>query len=175
MVTVPNTNGYPSPKAFTTQLFNHWSIGKAAQNNGVLFLISVGERRVEIETGTGLATILPDARVQQIIDSQILPKFRAGDFDGGTLAGVQQLIALLESRAVAPTPAAGVSSSTATTSSPTVSSGRAIRGAWDSLQGVDTSLAEGILLLSIGGLGLTWQLFQKPVYLLAQRGNGPTL
>ncbi|MEN9223331.1 MAG: TPM domain-containing protein, partial [Thermostichus sp. BF3_bins_97] len=31
VVTVPNTQGYATPKAFTTQLFNHWGIGKAAQ------------------------------------------------------------------------------------------------------------------------------------------------
>ncbi|MEN9226405.1 MAG: TPM domain-containing protein [Thermostichus sp. DRC_bins_24] len=157
VVTVPNTQGYATPKAFTTQLFNHWGIGKAAQNNGVLFLISVGDRRVEIETGTGLATTLPDAQVQQIIDRQILPKFRSGDFDGGTLAGVRQLISVLQGEAAATT-------------------GRVGRGSLGHLEGVDTSLAEGILLLlGIGGLGLGWQQSRRPVYATAkQRGERAT-
>jgi uncharacterized protein len=96
VVTVPNTQGYATPKAFTTQLFNYWGIGKAGRNNGVLFLVSVGDRRIEIETGRGLTTLLPDSQVQQIIDQQILPRFRAGDFDGGTLAGVRQLASALQ-------------------------------------------------------------------------------
>ncbi|MEQ8957318.1 MAG: TPM domain-containing protein [Coleofasciculus sp. C2-GNP5-27] len=58
VVTVPKTSPSPSPKAFTTELFNHWGIGKADQDNGVLFLISTDDRRVEIETGYGIEPIL---------------------------------------------------------------------------------------------------------------------
>ncbi len=174
VVTVPDTQGYATPKAFTTQLFNHWGIGKAYQNNGVLFLISVGDRRVEIETGTGLATTLPDARVQQIIDRQILPKFRSGDFDGGTLAGVRQLISVLQGGTVVATPMAAsrAPTSTASTSS-SASFGRVRTGSLASWEGVDTSLAEGILLLlGIGGIGLGWQWSRKPVYVAAGRRGG---
>lgn len=49
VVTVPETTPSPTPKAFTTELFNYWRIGKKAQNNGVLFLVSVQDCRVEIE------------------------------------------------------------------------------------------------------------------------------
>ena len=48
VVTVNETAPASSPKAFTTELFNYWGIGKKGQDNGVLFLISVGDRRVEI-------------------------------------------------------------------------------------------------------------------------------
>lgn len=92
VVTVPNTAPSASPKAFATSLFNHWGIGKKEENNGVLFLISKGDRRVEIETGYGVEAILPDAKVGQIIDQQILPKFKSGNFDQGTLKGTQLLV-----------------------------------------------------------------------------------
>jgi uncharacterized protein len=95
VVTVPETSPYPSPKAFTTKLFNHWGIGKADQDNGVLFLISTGDRRVEIETGYGIEAILPDAQVAKIIDTKITPPFKQGDFDGGTLAGTKELVVQL--------------------------------------------------------------------------------
>lgn len=138
VVTVPNTQGYASPKAFTTQLFNYWGIGKAKKNNGILFLISVGDRRVEIETGKGLGSQLPDARVAQIINTQITPRFREGDFEGGTLAGVRQLIAELER---------GVASGT-------------------SRSGVGFALVAGsLLLVGIWWLGLAWQLSRRPLYL----------
>lgn len=95
VVTVPETSPSPSPKAFTTELFNHWGIGKADEDNGVLFLISTGDRRVEIETGYGIEPILPDAQVGQIIKTKITPPFKQGDFDTGTLAGTKALVVQL--------------------------------------------------------------------------------
>jgi uncharacterized protein len=95
VVTVPETTPSASPKVFATELFNYWKIGKKGQDNGVLFLISVRDRRVEIETGYGVEGILPDAKVGQIINTQITPKFKQKDFDGGTLAGTQAIAAIL--------------------------------------------------------------------------------
>ena len=42
---------------------------------------------------------LPDARVGAIISTSMLPRFKAGDFDGGTLAGVGDVIGLLSPEA----------------------------------------------------------------------------
>ncbi len=165
VVTVPNTQGYATPKAFTTQLFNYWGIGKAGQNNGVLFLISVGDRRLEIETGKGLATILPDSRVQEIIDQQILPKFRAGDFDGGTLAGVRQLTSVLQGQPVAEVQA---STSISTAAVPQAVGTGSLAVAQSSLEGI-------LLLLGIIVLGVAWQRSRQPVYLKAKRGGAQVL
>jgi len=96
VVTVPETAPSASPKEFTTALFNYWGIGKKGQDNGVLFLISKGDRRVEIETGYGVEAILPDAKVGNIIDTKITPRFKKGDFKGGTLAGTKALVVALE-------------------------------------------------------------------------------
>lgn len=96
VVTVPETSPSDSPKAFATALFKYWKIGKKGRNNGILFLISKSDRRVEIETGYGIEVIIPDAKVGNIIESQITPKFKQGDFNGGTLAGTKALVAALE-------------------------------------------------------------------------------
>lgn len=96
VVTVPEIPASITPKAFTTALFNHWGIGKRGQENGVLFLISIGDRRTEIETGYGVEGILPDARVGRILDQHVVPQFRAGNYDGGILAGTQALVTALE-------------------------------------------------------------------------------
>jgi len=96
VVTVPETAPSASPKEFTTALFNYWGIGKKGQDNGALFLISKGDRRVEIETGYGVEAILPDAKVGNIISTQITPRFKQGDFKGGTLAGTKALVVALE-------------------------------------------------------------------------------
>jgi len=96
VVTVPETSPYSSPKEFTTTWFNYWHIGKKGQDNGVLFMYSKGDNRIEIETGYGVEDILPDAQVGNLIRTQIRPKFNQGDFDGGTLVGTQKLIEVLK-------------------------------------------------------------------------------
>lgn len=96
VVTVPETAPAASPKEFTTKLFHYWGIGKKGKDNGVLVLISKGDRRVEIETGYGVEAILPDAKVGNIISTQITPRFKQKDFNGGTLAGTKALVVALE-------------------------------------------------------------------------------
>jgi uncharacterized membrane protein YgcG len=96
VVTVPDTKPSATPKAFATELFNFWGIGKKGKNNGVLLLISSGERRVQIETGSGIQSILPDAKAVGIIETEITPRFKQQDFDGGTLAGTKALVNVLQ-------------------------------------------------------------------------------
>jgi uncharacterized protein len=120
VVTVPETAPSASPKEFATALFNYWGIGKKGKDNGVLLLISKGDRRVEIETGYGIEPILPDAKVGNIIDTQITPRFKQGDFNGGTLAGTKALVVALEapqssSALQEPTPTAVATSTQKTT------------------------------------------------------------
>ncbi|WP_431708080.1 TPM domain-containing protein [Geminocystis sp. CENA526] len=92
IVTVDTTQPYPTPKQFTTELFNHWGIGKKDMDNGILFLVSIQDRRVEIETGYGVEGILPDAKVGNIINQKITPEFKKGNFDKGILDGTKALI-----------------------------------------------------------------------------------
>ncbi|MEG3905746.1 MULTISPECIES: TPM domain-containing protein [unclassified Microcoleus] len=96
VVTVTGTKPSATPKAFATELFNFWGIGKKGKNNGVLLLISSGERRVQIETGSGIQSILPDAKAVGIIETEITPRFKQQDFDGGTLAGTKALVNVLQ-------------------------------------------------------------------------------
>lgn len=87
VVTVPETTPAPSPKAFTAKLFNSWDIGR----NGILFLISKSDRRIEIETGYGIEAVLPGTQISEIIQKEILPQFRQDNVEGGILAGTQSL------------------------------------------------------------------------------------
>lgn len=96
VVTVPEIGSYPSLKTFATELFNDWGIGKEGQGNGILFLTSIGDRRVEIETGYGIGRILPDRRVGRILDDHVVPYFRNDNFNDGILAGTEALIKAVE-------------------------------------------------------------------------------
>ena len=100
VVTVPTTKPESTPKAFTTKLFNTWGIGKQGKNNGILFLVSKGDRRTEIEVGKGITEILPNAKVSEIIKQQVTPQFKKRNFEAGILAGTKSLIKELETNIV---------------------------------------------------------------------------
>ena len=69
-------------------LHRRWGVGKGDRNNGIVFLWSPALRKVYVSVGYRLEGVLTDGRVGRIEDEAILPRFRAGDFDGGVLAGV---------------------------------------------------------------------------------------
>lgn len=87
VVTVPETTPAPSLKAFSTNLFNSWNLGK----KGILVLVSKSDRRVEITTGYGIESILPHGQVSSIIQKEIIPQFRQGNFEEGILAGIKSV------------------------------------------------------------------------------------
>ncbi|NES68227.1 MAG: TPM domain-containing protein, partial [Okeania sp. SIO2D1] len=96
VVTVSETQPAATPKKFATELFNYWGIGKKDRENGVLFLVSQGDRRLEIETGKGVQTILPDVKVSNLLDTKVIPKFKLGLFESGVVAGTTALVTSLE-------------------------------------------------------------------------------
>lgn len=91
------------------RLFELWGIGKKRQDNGLLLLWSTGDRRVRVEVGYGLEGVLPDGRVGAILDAYVMPRFRAGEFDAGIVAGVDALLAAARQQDV-PLPAAATES-----------------------------------------------------------------
>ncbi len=96
VVTVTDTQPYPTPKDYATALFNEWKIGKKGADNGVLLLVSLKDRRVEIETGYGAEGVLPDARTGNIIRNHIIPRFKQEDYQGGIIDGTRELIKVLQ-------------------------------------------------------------------------------
>jgi uncharacterized protein len=72
-------------KTYAVKLFEKWGIGKKRQDNGILILLSLTDRRVEVEVGYGLEGVLPDAKVGEIIDREMIPLFAKGDFSSGLL------------------------------------------------------------------------------------------
>ena len=96
VVTVADTDSFNSPKAFATELFNTWGVGKAEQNNGVLLLVSVGDHRTEVEVGSGLTTTLTQSKIEALLEENAVPAFQAGNFDQGIVATSQALVAQLQ-------------------------------------------------------------------------------
>lgn len=85
-----------TPKEYATALFERWGVGEKGKDNGVLILVAVAERRVEIETGYGVEGVLPDGRVGRILDQAVVPRLREGRYGEGLLAVVEAISAALE-------------------------------------------------------------------------------
>lgn len=82
-------------ETFAKLLFDQWAIGQATLNGqlwntGVLLLVSRDDRKARIELGAGWKHE-QDSLAKQIMDEQIVPRFRQGDFSGGIVAGVAAL------------------------------------------------------------------------------------
>jgi uncharacterized protein len=87
-----------TPKDFANRLFAHWGIGKARADNGLLVLLVVDQRRLEMETGYGLEPILPDGWLGGMQAEVMVPAFRAGDFPAGLEAGLARIDQRLRQR-----------------------------------------------------------------------------
>lgn len=70
VVTIYRTDGR-SPKEFATTLFNRWGIGKKGKDNGVLVLLVMETRRIEVETGYGIEGVLTDGKVGEILTATL--------------------------------------------------------------------------------------------------------
>jgi uncharacterized protein len=77
------------------QLGRAWQIGQKDKNNGVLLIVAPNERKVRIEVGYGLEGTLTDAITKFIIETSILPRFKAGDFAGGIKRGAEDIVHVL--------------------------------------------------------------------------------
>ena len=91
VVTIPSLQGYEISD-YGYQLGRSWGIGQGKLNNGILLIVAPTEHKVRVEVGYGLEPIVTDALSEVIIQTQILPKFRDGDFNGGVEAGADALI-----------------------------------------------------------------------------------
>lgn len=81
--------GEDTPTEFAHKLFEHWGIGKKADDNGLLILLVLDQRKVTFETGYGLEGVLPDALCFRIQQKAMVPWFKEGNFDEGMVQGVQ--------------------------------------------------------------------------------------
>jgi len=94
VVTLTSLQGRPI-EDYGYQLGRYWKIGQKDKNNGALLIVAPNEHAVRIEVGYGLEGTLTDAVSRYIIETSILPRFKAGDFASGIKRGVDDIILLL--------------------------------------------------------------------------------
>jgi uncharacterized protein len=95
VVTLPDLGG-DEIDDYGYRLLRAWGVGQKATNNGALFIIVPSEHKVRVEVGYGLEGVLTDALSSVILQRDVLPRFRAGDIQGGIVDGTNALITQLD-------------------------------------------------------------------------------
>jgi uncharacterized protein len=95
-VLIVPTTGEETIEQFSIRVAEAWKIGRKKIDDGALLVIAKNDRHLRIEVGYGLEGVLTDATTRRIIDEVITPKFKAGDFAGGVVAGVNRIIGLID-------------------------------------------------------------------------------
>jgi uncharacterized protein len=90
-VAVIDTTGDASLEDYTIDLAKEWGVGSAEDDNGVLLLIAVEDRRLRIEVGEGIEGELTDLESGRIIRNEIPPLLREGDYGGAILVGTRAI------------------------------------------------------------------------------------
>jgi len=79
-----------------------WKLGRKGIDDGVLLLVAKDDRKLRIEVGYGLEGVLPDATAKRIIDEDIVPRFKQGDFHGGIRAGLERITKVIDGESLPP-------------------------------------------------------------------------
>ena len=95
MLIVPTTDG-EAIEQFSLRVAEAWKIGRKRVDDGALLVIAKNDRHLRIEVGYGIEGALTDVTTKRIIDEDITPKFKAGDFSGGISAGVERMIKVID-------------------------------------------------------------------------------
>ncbi len=94
-VVVLNSIGDEVPKDFVNELFNFWKIGDKEEENGLLILFVLDQRRIEFETGYGIEHILTDAVCYNIQQEDMISFFKQEKYGEGIYSGVIKISEIL--------------------------------------------------------------------------------
>ncbi len=80
---------------FATRVFEKWEIGKDGKDNGILITLAIDNRKVDIKNGYGIESYLTDALSRRIIEQQIVPYLKRGDYYSALDEATTSIISVL--------------------------------------------------------------------------------
>lgn len=90
IVTVKTLDGYPI-EDYSLGILREWGVG-GQKNNGIVIVAAIDDRKIWIATGYGMEGSVPDITAKKIIEYDILPAFREGNYYRGFNHGVESII-----------------------------------------------------------------------------------
>ena len=77
-----------------------WKVGRRDVGDGLVIVVAKSDRRINIEVAKTLEGAIPDVLAGRIINEQIKPAFKAGDYAGGLNAAIDKLGARIAGEAL---------------------------------------------------------------------------
>ena len=97
---VPDLHGY-DPASYAYELGERWGVGQKGKNNGILLLVKPKtdtKGQVFIATGYGVEGAVPDAIAKRIVEKEIIPEFKQGNFYRGLDKGTSVIVGLMQGK-----------------------------------------------------------------------------
>ncbi|RYY64093.1 MAG: TPM domain-containing protein [Chitinophagaceae bacterium] len=82
IITVPTIGDLPREEV-ALEFLRQWGVGQQGKDNGIVFLASINDRKLRIEVGYGLEGSVPDITTKNIIETDVIPAFKAGNYYRG--------------------------------------------------------------------------------------------
>ena len=86
--------------AYAHRVASDWKIGRRDVGDGLLLVVAKNDQRMRIEVARALEGAIPDLAAAHIIDDNMAPAFRAGDYSGGISAALDQIGARIAGEAL---------------------------------------------------------------------------
>lgn len=90
LVLVNSLDGMPIEQV-ALDIGRKWGVGSAENRNGIVILFSYADKEIRMEVSTGLEGALPDIVTQGIMQQEMLPLFREGQYYEGFVAGIDAM------------------------------------------------------------------------------------
>ena len=98
-VLVVGSTGNQTIEDYGIDVAREWGIGDEQRDDGVLLLIAIDDRKLRIETGSGIEGDLTDVEAGRIIDSVVVPELRNDNPTAAVVAGAEALTTELSGQA----------------------------------------------------------------------------
>ena len=95
------TEGYPI-EDFAAKAFAAWKVGRKGLEDGLVLFIMADDKKIRIEVGYGLESIVPDVIASRVINDILVPGIRAGEGDRAVTEAVAGLLQTISGRPFSP-------------------------------------------------------------------------
>jgi uncharacterized protein len=89
LVTIPSLEGEPIEDV-ANDIFHAWGVGQKTEDNGVMLLLSIGDRKSRLEVGGGLGGEIPDSMAGDILD-EMRPALRQRQYGPALFAAAEKI------------------------------------------------------------------------------------
>lgn len=91
VVTFKNLEGYPI-ELLGNEIGEYWGVGQKGKHNGIVIVLSDEDHKVTIRGGYGIQAKLPHTIEKLIIDREMIPQFRTGNYYQGLQNGITAIM-----------------------------------------------------------------------------------